>query len=164
MVRYRKTVVLLGAGASHGSKFRLPLMARILDWSTLGSAEFTNLKKALQLFAKPGSHVDLEGFLTHLDMTISTFLERWNRERTSPFSEVVESARRELGDYLASRLSHDQIASEEHSELFKKLGPEGTVLTLNYDRIADCSLMDVDGTDVQGFPNQTGRLGLSYQL
>jgi len=159
-----RTVILLGAGASFGSEFSLPHMATVLDWSVLKDDAYRSLRKALELFAGRSGEIDLEDFLTHLDLTVSTFLERWNRTRVAEFARVAESARRQLGNYLAFRLSHDEKPSKLHVELFRRLGSAATILTINYDRIADCSLMEVDGIDVRGLAVPTSRLGLSYQL
>jgi len=159
-----KTVVLLGAGASYGSDFKLPTMEAMLQREVVAGSRYERLIRALDLFAPPGRPVNLEELLTALDLTRAVFLDRWGRSPDVEFAALAAAARGELEDFIADRLAHDKRASRDHLELFRKLHEKDTVLSVNYDMVADYSLLEIAGRLPDGPPNHTSRLGLSYAL
>jgi len=159
-----KTVILLGAGASFGSEFELPLTKSILDRAVVRGSGYAVLKRALAIYAPRGRAVDLEEFLTHLDLTHQVWNERWRESEVEEFSKLASEARRELEEFLSDRLRHDERSSALHVELFRKLRSHDTIISLNYDRIADQSLFEIGGRNPYGLPSENSRLGWSYNL
>lgn len=168
MSNFPKAVILLGAGASKGSSHALPVMREMFadpdDADTLHPSlrgeKFPILQEALSLFTDSPSRANLEEFLTHLDLWISIYRQRWGAPVFNRLPEIAAQARIELEDYLEHRLEipADDQGDPDHVKLFLRLGKADTILTLNYDRVAEDSL--------QFAPDQflKDRLDLSYSL
>jgi hypothetical protein len=139
-----KTVLLLGAGASRASDFHLPTMRGFFDLADVPD----DLKTFLHHFYRgiPAADFDLETVLADLTLSVQR-LPRW-----APDERVRHNigAHYPLGDllwYVSRRLKTDPArVCQRHKDLFRKLEVNDTVLTLNYDVVADqvLSLLDRD--------------------
>lgn len=150
-----RTVVMLGAGASFGSAHSLPTMANF--WN----ASIENLPSELQTFLNwfnssnhTASH-NLEDVLGYLDLArhrsaawgTAVLPEGLDPQRL--YAAVLDDVRHRL----TVPLDHP---CGSHEKLFRALEPSDTVLTLNYDLIADVALRAVE--QVNGQLPQDSRL------
>lgn len=138
-----QTVLLLGAGTSAASKFALPTMRGFFTESSLAS--FPELRDFLTWFFATGTLVDwnLEEVMAYLD------LQRvregvWLDEPPTPGAEGLY---RQLLSYVTGRLSTDESHCELHVQLFRFLGPRDSIITINYDLVADRALEQIDPRD-----------------
>lgn len=147
MSEKRKTVLVLGAGASHASQLELPTMRGFFGSSLDDIPE--ELRGFLQWFyphSSPDSF-NLEEVLSYLYLSTeraSAWAGLANGDITPEYSYCYE----DLLAYVQKRLEipRDWIC-EKHLEVISQLRPEDTILTLNYDLIADQSLRSVESED-----------------
>ncbi|MEM3112776.1 MAG: hypothetical protein QXY90_07030 [Candidatus Anstonellales archaeon] len=94
-------VIFLGAGASHASDFRLPLMKGFFNEENLHN--YPHLEKMVQKLYPNSSleEINLESLITHLDLTLDGFGASWK----SPDYSVHE-ARNEFKNYVVNCLSN----------------------------------------------------------
>jgi len=127
-------VFFLGAGASHASEFRLPLMRGFFDEEYL--EKYPSLKTLIRkLFSKKSfAEVNMESFITHLEMSLEGFGASWNR----PTGALFE-AQKEFTSYVVFRLSKPVGSGvcQKHLKLFEKKDEKDTILSLNYDSIVE---------------------------
>jgi len=136
-----KTVYFLGAGASHASRFSLPLMKGFFNKKDFSEAEYPNLKEFIHQVAP---HTDIEGvnledLITHLELSLDDMGAKWQEERT-----LERKARQELYTYIRKRLSLPEKGPyycELHLKLAKTLEDVDSILTLNYDLVMDFALL-----------------------
>ncbi len=138
-----KTVYFLGAGASKASDFNLPVMN-----------EFPALADYLRkVFPGQSFHdLNLEEVITHMELSLEGFGAQWE-----PLEPDLLKARREYDAYLRECLDYagyfasdphqipKPIKCSLHKRLFSKLTSEDTLITLNYDMIADFALLSEKG-------------------
>lgn len=126
------TVFFLGAGASHGSDFRLPLMDGFFDEESLKN--YSNLKNYIRKLnpKNPLEKVNMESIITHMELTLEGFGSSWTR----PDYTIFE-ARKEFTNYVVNRLGAPvgEKVCNKHLKLFEKLDSTDTILSLNYDSI-----------------------------
>ena len=137
-----ETVYLLGAGASRGSRHRLPLMGEFFTYESLRANSYSNLRRAIRTaFPRTSlNRLNLEWVLTYLDLTLSPVGNRWGGRSVSTERSQFAEARRELEKYIVDRLKVDETMKtpcEIHVALVRALEYRDTVLTLNYDLIMD---------------------------
>lgn len=137
-----KTVYFLGAGASHGSDFQLPLIEGFFD---LTLRDFPELSKYIKSTFKELSleKVNLEEVITQLELSLEGFGALWER----PNPELIQ-AREEFDEYLRMRLQHSSsenpLACECHDRIFRKIESDAdSIITLNYDLISDFTLYHI---------------------
>jgi len=146
-----KTILLLGAGASKASDFRLPTMRGFFDLAQVPE----NLKEFLKIFypAMLVEEFDLEEVLTHLTLSVRR-LPSWIPDERVQHSIGVHYPLGDLLWYVGRRLAIDptKICSR-HAALFRRLEARDSVLTLNYDLVADqaLSVLDRDPNDEARF-------------
>jgi hypothetical protein len=146
----QKSIVLLGAGASKASYFSLPTMKGFFDVD----ATPDNLTRFLKWFCEglPPEEYDLEEIFSFLDMSV-TRLPAWTGHPSA-----VDMIRQNypLGDLLLYVQRRLQIPDDEsctkHLALFDSLTPQDTILTLNYDLVADQSLAAIEKAPDGKFP------------
>lgn len=144
-----KTSIMLGAGASKGSEFELPTMASFFTAGELNSRPA--LRDALNALCPDVDPADynLEDILSFLDLSR-------NRHAAWGFAEYdarVEAERmyREVIAYVRQRLHiPPKTVCGVHRKLFEKIDPRDTVITLNYDLIADYALEGLHSNVGQG--------------
>ena len=112
------TVFFTGAGASHGSEFSLPVMKGFFEEEHLKN--YPNLNNFIQkLYPKdPLEEVNMESFITHLEMSLEGFGASWGR-----LGGIVFDVRKEFTNYLVSRLSgpvEDKVCNK-HLRLFRNM-------------------------------------------
>jgi hypothetical protein len=146
--------MLLGAGASAASDFRLPTMARFFVDEPMPG---TRGKAFLDWYYPEQEPCDynLEDILAFLD-TGRTRTELWEplRRPTRPeldfawiYGEVIAFMKARL-----DKVSNDQWCTQ-HRRLFSELQQFDSVLTLNYDLIADRTLGQVEVIHEPVFPD-----------
>jgi hypothetical protein len=137
-----KTIILLGAGASKASDFALPTMKGFFDPKAIP----TNLEKFLSWCFQgvPLHESDLEEVFSFLDMSVNR-LPTWVGH---PMVVDMIGQSYPLGELLCYVRERLQIPKDsgcrKHTTLFSSLGPKDTVLTLNYDLVADHSLAEIE--------------------
>ena len=138
-----KTVYFLGAGASAGSDFKLPVMQGFFNDKEFRSKQYPALWNYIDRTFKEVSveKVNIEEVITLLELSLEgfgAFLER-------PNPKLIQ-ARYEFNQYLIKRLQHSSAkelkACTCHEKIFRKtLGSEDdSIITLNYDLVADYTL------------------------
>jgi len=139
----RKTVFLLGAGASKGSMYQLPCMAGFFE----EEIEEEALERFLQWFYKdtPRDKYNLEEVLSYLELA-RTRLQQWGFSDRSKFQPqaLFEATLR----YVRKRLElpAEPAVCNYHHDLCKRLRARDTIITLNYDLIVDKALFALEGT------------------
>ena len=137
------TVILLGAGASYGSEFNLPMMEGFFRTSDLEGEIYSNLKKyILSGFpSTPLANLNLEDVITHLELSLEGFGKHWE-----PNPSGLLQIKNEIYDYIEFRLSigeQDKWPNlpncQHHTNIFT-LKEEDSIITLNYDLVAEYSL------------------------
>lgn len=147
-----KTVVILGAGATKACKGPMTneiLPEVLINKNSLPSAAALNeleLFLSQQFHVGPGTPKDqypgLPMLMSLIDMAIDrreTLHPQWDLDRVGRLRHTVEAA---IFDLLEWRL--EKVPTNNHWGLFQKLYPapmEPTVLSLNYDLIADVAIM-----------------------
>ncbi|MFQ5646068.1 MAG: hypothetical protein ACE5GM_03985 [bacterium] len=142
-----KTVYFLGAGASAGSDFNLPVMKGFFrEEDFTGNGVYKNLRDYISSF-RPKTEledINLEELITHLELTSEGF--NWGL-----FDPKLHETKIELYDYIRFRLgdplekkigSVDENGSsrhcQKHLEFIEKLNPDNdSIISLNYDLIVD---------------------------
>ncbi len=143
-----KTVYLLGAGASKGSQFGLPTMDEF--FAKFQPDNYPHLSEYLssRFPTIPIPRLNLEEVVTQLELSLSGFGSMWRGG-----GEQAPRARNELDRFIHSKLMHFELdvpehkdvlakaACEIHEKIFGHMDPAGdSVISLNYDLIADCTL------------------------
>jgi len=154
-------VYFLGAGASKGSDFELPLMKGFFREEDLASNEYTHLKefKDTRFPETPINDLNMEEVITHLELILEGF--RWDPVEVS----AQYQTRTEFLKYVKNRLDlkGEKQICEKHRSLFKDIKlEEDTILTLNYDLIVDKVLYEIT-KDTKGRLNN-GPLTRGYCL
>ena len=150
-----RTVLVLGAGASFASKYALPTMARF--WSASSSAIPEPLETFLAWFDQRNvGGRNLEDVLGYLDFACHRS-PAWGipllpkeLDAQPLYSLVLDEVRNRLTTPLDAPCGL-------HEKLFHLLEPTDTVVTLNYDLVADVALRAVEQVD--GKLPQDSRLG-----
>ncbi len=150
MNRKANTVLMLGAGASRASQRELPTMRGFFGPSLDEIPK--ELREFLQWFypGTPPGGFNLEEVLSYLYLSA---------ERASSWAGMAGGATGTAHDfryehlltYVQNRLEIPQHSTcDKHVAVFSRLDFEDTILTLNYDLIADQSLMKVETTETAG--------------
>lgn len=138
-----KTVYFLGAGASAGSDFKLPVMKGFFDDAEFQSGKYPALLEYINKTFKelPLENVNLEEVITLLELSLEgfgAFLER-------PNPELIQ-ARQEFDQYLRKRLQHSSANELKPCTCHKKIlqiiigSEKNSIITLNYDLVVDYTL------------------------
>lgn len=152
-----KRVLILGGGASRASEFHLPTMKGFFGDDL---SEHPGLEEFLKWFYGDLSRdqYNLEEVLAYLDLS-RTRLPLWSTEqrpkydtRDVGYTEVIEYVRKKL------RTPENKICSL-HRSLFSQLNNYDTILTFNYDLIADLVLLDVEPKMKGGQLDSDSRMG-----
>jgi hypothetical protein len=136
------TTVLLGAGASYGSKFALPLMTNFfaVPEDDLDPILLAFLKR---FYANESANAyNLEEVLAYLDLS---------RNRAPVWGYAPRQDEREVQDLYDSvlRLVEDRLRTPEdeacpvHEALLNWLKPQDTIITLNYDLIVENTSLSI---------------------
>jgi len=154
------TVVLLGAGASHGTEYRLPVMRGFFNEID------TDRYEALVCFIKercyhrgmPQSEWNLEEVMTHLQILEEAFLPASANDR-SWFSKVHG----DLDAFVYQRLVNEPLVLDDPEDpvtlfkppkllksLFAGLNDADSILSLNYDLVADGVLYELAPKGTRG--------------
>lgn len=152
-----RTVLLLGAGASAASKFQLPTMSSFFDRGFLDA--FPNLRKFLYWFYgdRETSAWNLEEVMGYLELQ-RTREAIWIYEGTGD-DLGSERIYQQLHRYIDSRLKIDETHCLLHERLFRQLSERDTIITMNYDLVADQTLRELEPADANGYFHQDSRLG-----
>lgn len=138
-----KTVYFLGAGASAGSDFKLPVIQGFFNDEEFRSDQYPALWSYINRTFKgiPLEKVNLEEVITQLELSVEGFGALWER----PNPELIQ-AREEFDQYIREQLKHS--SSEElkdctcHKRIFRTIlnSNDDSIITLNYDLVADYTL------------------------
>lgn len=127
------TVYILGAGASAASEFELPVMRGFFA-SPIFDEKYKYLYPYIKKYFNHIATIDInvEELITHLEISLEKY-------RYSDV-ETHMSCQKDLLNYITERLSIQKEAlCRYHEMLYKKLIPNDSVLTLNYDCIFEQS-------------------------
>jgi len=140
------TVYFLGAGASKASDFNLPMMKGFFHEEHFSASDYPGLAEYVsRLFPRvPLRELNLEDVVTHLELSLTGFASLWE----SPRPEVT-LAREEFDKYVTRRLGCVDRPCSKHVAAFRRLKDVDSILTLNYDLVADRSLHAVEGEHSQ---------------
>jgi len=144
----RKTVLLLGAGASAASEFQLPTMRGFFGENL---DDYPDLREFLERFYPEADRKDynLEEVLAYLDLSRSR-LPLWDGQPILAKEDRFSSLYVRSVEYVKHRL---EIGSTDHSvlhtRLFETLRDEDSVLTMNYDLVADQTLLEMESGSQQ---------------
>jgi hypothetical protein len=144
-----KKVILLGAGASNGSRFRLPVMNEFFA----GFQPDTYPRLAEYLYSRfgvPFDNLNLEDVVTQMEISRDGLGAKWQAQGVR-----ISAARRELDAYIRRQLAclddgypHDlpkDGSCELQEKIFLSLRPNcDSIISLNYDLIADYTLKHID--------------------
>lgn len=150
--REARTCLLLGAGASAGSDFKLPVMTNFFRQSDLDRRpELHDLLKTLFPNVSQ-SQYNLEDVLGFLD------LSRHRAKAWGPVGAVdhglLERCYDETLALVSERLAiPDGGVCSAHQKLAEQLGRQDSVVSLNYDLIADRALAGLRVTEQNAFPH-----------
>jgi hypothetical protein len=138
------TVVILGAGASFASAFKLPLMEGFFGEDLTA---FPRLSGFLNRFygGRKASSFNLEEVLGYLDLSRNRII-LWEPRRQLAKGVRYDEAYAECIAYLKHRLSLPPQADPcaLHTKLLSSLDRGDTIVSLNYDLIADRALSAVE--------------------
>lgn len=151
-----KRVIILGAGASAASDFCLPTMKGFFEDDLSHHLE---LDKFLKWFYGDceRSEYNLEEILGYLDLAHSQ-LPQWTQE-DRPLYGGKKVGYPELLSYVLQRLSTPrEERCSVHRNLFSSLNDQDTIITLNYDLIADLVLQDLEKAPETGLVSSDLRL------
>lgn len=147
------TVYILGAGASAASDFKLPVMKSFFD-PFLSGGEYVSLHAYISKYfnSMSISDINVEELITHLEISLEKY----------KYSDVEThiTCWKHLINYITDRLNipKDGIC-KYHEMLYKKLTPNDSILTLNYDCIFEQSTRNTENPQ-----NPYGYLGRSLRL
>jgi len=144
-----RTVLIMGAGASFASDYHLPTMAAF--WPTPSGLADPLQRFLIWFGAAKTQPFNLEEVLAYLDLARHRS-GTWGLP-TTPAGTDPERCYAAVLDELRARLATpSDRPCASHVKLFQRLEPEDSVITLNYDLIADCALRSVElppgGTDL----------------
>lgn len=152
-----KTVLVLGAGASFVSKFQLPVMAGFFGPHR---EDFTDLFEFLEWFYPEDnlSQYNLEDVLAFLTISRNRMII-WDMPPNAKPSVNYDKLYLKVLQYIHRRLEipKDGVC-QLHKQLFSMLDPKDSVLTLNYDLVADQALYDLAPKE-HDHPEQNSRIG-----
>ncbi|MHC4621712.1 MAG: hypothetical protein ACYTEQ_28560 [Planctomycetota bacterium] len=158
------TVLFLGAGASHDTKYKLPTMSQFFEQDMFGDSinepggqkrEYPSLRRFLTEQFGMERKANLEEVISHLYGSLDSALPiRQERRR------FLASAQEELGRYMLERFARkppgcqptDQkgslfpwkFACCTHRKVFATMKPDkDAILSINYDMIADGTLSEM---------------------
>ena len=146
----RKTVFVLGAGASHASDIpdpKLPLMKDFMVPLSDMRSDYPKLHRYLgkTYWKRKFSGINLEDVFTQLELDIDGYASI----RSRPFEELVV-VRRQLLDYVRRVLcgegEQEAKPCSVHEALLRSCvqgGSPDTVITLNYDMVVDFTLLSM---------------------
>jgi hypothetical protein len=154
-----RTVLILGAGASKASDFKLPTMTGFFD-SRLG--DFPELDKFLKWFygKRDRSEYNLEEILVYLELSRNR-VPLWEGEKNQIQSISHATLLAQSIEYVKSRLSIDEGKTcTLHERLFRTLKSQDSILTMNYDLVADQTLWEkVEPKTARGTLDNPSRIG-----
>jgi hypothetical protein len=108
----------------------------------------------------PIAEVNLEDVVTHLELTLHGFGASWGR-----VPPELETARDQLDQYVIMRLGGVDRACSKHVAMLGRLDDSGdSVLTLNYDLVADWALYELAPKENGGAPTHDSLLARSEEL
>lgn len=157
MISKEKRVLLLGAGASAASDFNLPTMAGFFDAEL---SEYPELISFLKWFypQKPPAEYNLEEVLAYLDISRAR-MHVWGFGSREVSYGNEPLAYDSLIEFVQRRLDIPKGKScSLHKRLFENLQPTDTILTLNYDLIADRALFEIEKDPEKGKLPQDSRM------
>ena len=137
------TVVLLGAGASKGSEKSLPTMQGFFG-PTL-EAIHPELARFLAWFYGHENldRYNVEDVLSYLDLAHAR-VPKWTGAASVGALNPQMPSYELLLDYISTRLEVTGPPCSLHRQLIERLQPADTILTLNYDRVCDDALKDLE--------------------
>jgi len=144
-----KTTLLLGAGASFASDFNLPMMANFFDRPNDSVDTFSLVWEFVSRFYPQGTsraEYNLEEMFAFLDLSRSKLPIWMGKPGDVPYhADHPQRTYLALADYVKRVLSIRTSSNcRMHAKLFKSLGDEDTILTLNYDLVADQTLLSIE--------------------
>ena len=141
MRQFPDRVVLLGAGFSHCvTKGDSPLTCRLLD--KLPASPFSSLRRCVE---RLGTGANIEHFLSRFDAICETPLPAL-RHRVFDSDDQPRVITSELLSYCVSRLSRVNVHFDHWSaQLLANNSKHATVITTNYDNIAERVLSNLSG-------------------
>ncbi len=160
-----KKVYFFGAGASKASIFEFPTMRGFFRGEDLKLQQYDQLRDLIyELFPNtPVDELNLEEMVSHLDLTLDDLGKRGLVEGIDSFQ-----AQTQLMEYIVHRLKlpDDPLKAVDptHKQLLTLLGPEDSLLTLNYDEVLDYALYDLSPKSQDGSLSHDSMLDRSYFL
>lgn len=136
-----KTVYFLGAGASNASSFELPTMDGFFRKDELALDDSSELRQFMETVFPgiPAEKLNLEDVITYLELAIDQFGSFGKRPDASLYD-----ARRQFNQYVRRRLRPERVDPQSRcpkfEKIFRRLNDDDTIITLNYDLIADNTL------------------------
>ena len=173
MTERDRTVVMLGAGASASSRYSLPCMSGFFDSPKYARHRYPALTEVIERlyrgrWSEKKRAANLEHIMSHLEM-VQEHLRGAPPAEQGAYAHVT-GARRELDDFLDTRLrlpfrllqspdlqkqqaeraeTLERYTDPLHNDLFMRHAADSSatsVITLNYDLVADASLGYLDMT------------------
>ena len=148
------TVYLIGAGASHASSYRLPLMGNFFASSDLEASEFSHLRKYLSLRWPTPAEANLEDAITELHLQAEDFPRHWSEAATGQapqaFAEALRFIQRRVG---LSEVPLSAEAARTHAELLLRNTGRDLYITLNYDPLIERAAHRVASTSGRNAPS-----------
>jgi hypothetical protein len=129
-----RTVIVLGAGASFASDHHLPTMAAF--WPTLSGLADPLQRFLIWFGAAKTQPCNLEEVLAYLDLARHRS-GTWGLPTTPAGTDPEQCYAAVLDDLRARLATPSDRPCASHVKLFQRLEPEDSVITLNYDLIAD---------------------------
>jgi len=152
-----KTVLVLGAGASFASDFKLPVMAGFFGPQRDGFAEVFEFLESFYPTHEP-SEYNLEDVLAFLSVSRER-MQVWGLPPSAGTFASYDDLYSAVLQYILRRLEipKDGIC-KLHKSLFSMLDKKDSILSLNYDLVADQVLSDLAPKEY-GRPDQNSRIG-----
>jgi hypothetical protein len=148
-----KTIILLGAGASKGSRFHLPVMNDFFRGFQANS--YPRLAEYLEsrFGGPPFDALNLEDVMTQIEIRRHGLGAKWQGQDDS-----IIAARRELDNYIRRKLDHlddkrlrdvpDAGSCNLHEAILRSLQRDrDSIVSLNYDLVADLTQWKIDSSD-----------------
>lgn len=136
-----KTVVLLGAGASYASDFHLPVMRGF--WPSFADLPSPLAEFLAWLYPNGEAECNLEEALAYLELARDR-ASTWALPMTPSGVHPDQCYSTALDDVRSRLLTPPGKTCAQHVNLFHALEPGDTVITMNYDLIADEALKVVE--------------------